>query len=436
MQTKKLGLGETYVKFAYDNANGTTCVSAVIQLTGPITEKLVEQSLNLVQARHPLLRASFSTSGDSLLIDEKATELPLDILSRKDPEQWKQIYHQHLNEPAVTEKRYLWRATFLCNKKQDQAEHELIVSFHHTIIDGWSIGIFYRDLLNYARLILEGQTPKTDPLPLLPNTEVLQKKEVSAEQYFSENKNRIDELIKISDQLYSYEQNTPLLERTTRFLINDSGEEEMRRMLDKAREHNTTLTSLLSAALLLAVYKVKEDTDGKGRMQVCATPVNMRNNCDPIIGPDHIGPYISMFNTLHFTAQNTSVWKLAGSFKESSIKAIEEQSYAPKDFDRQLYTQMLSNMGKGPFSGRYILGAAVTNYGVIDLERTHGPFKIKHLYSGATRHAGDWLMLLHTATLNNSLSYCFCYEEPLLRAKNAESIVREFFALLKREISF
>lgn len=433
-QTRNLGMGETYVKFAYDNANGTTGVSAVVQLSGPITADLIKKSLTFLQARHPLLRASFSPSGDSFIIDEQATELPLSIMDRDHPEKWKQIYEQHLNEPFALKAGYLWRAAYLCNKNDYQGEHELIVSFHHAIIDGWSIGIFYRDMLNYARMILEGQIPKVDLLPLLPNTDVLQKKEVSWEQYTVGNKIGMNELMKIADQLYSYERNVTLMERSTRFLIQESDENELHKMLDKARENNATLTSLLSAALLLAVFRVKGDTNGRGQVQVSMTPVNMRNNCNPIIGPDHIGPYVSAINTFHFTDQNTALWELARSFKDSSIKAVEEQIYMPRDFDRQAYIQMLSGMGQGPLVGKYTLGAAVTNYGVIDLPVAYGPILIKHFYSGAARHAGDWLILLHMATIDDKLSYCFCYENPLLSIKNAEKIVHEFFFIIKTQI--
>ena len=70
MQKRKLGVGDTYVKFAYEHANGTTGVSAIVRISGPVTAELIRQSLKYMQVRHPHLRAVFSESGDSLVFEE------------------------------------------------------------------------------------------------------------------------------------------------------------------------------------------------------------------------------------------------------------------------------------------------------------------------------------------------------------------------------
>jgi len=430
MANRKLGMGDNFIKFAYENANGTTGVSAVVHLTGTITSASIRQSLVLLQSRHPLLRASFSPSGDSLEIDEHIFPLPLDIIARNDPEQWKHVYRQHLNQAFALKEGYLWRATYLTGENINEQEHELIVSFHHCVIDGLSIGIFYRDLLNYARIILEGGRPEVKKLPLLPNTEAMLKKHVTWEQYKAGSESGFTELLKIIDQLYSYEKDAPLMERTTEFFVMESNENELLQMLNRVRKNDSTLTSLLSAALLIAVYRVKGGMNSNGRIQVANTPVNMRNNCLPPIGLDNIGPYVSMISTFHYTDRDTSVWDLARSFKESSIKAIEEQSYGPRDINKLEYLQMLSGLNEGPFADKYVLGVGVTNYGVIDLPADYGLFQINKFYSGASRHGGDWLTLLHTATFDNKLTYCFCYEEPLLSSENAGKIIEEFFGIL------
>ena len=80
---------------------------------------------------------------------------------------------------------------------------------------------------------------------------------------------------------------------------------------------------------------------------------------------------------------------------------------------------------------KFHLGAGVTNYGVLDLPVKYGPLHLKGFFSGASRHWGDWLTLLHTTTVGGKLYSCFCYEEPLLSGNSAALIVKQFTSILK-----
>ncbi len=77
----------------------------------------------------------------------------------------------------IDKQRYLWRATLLLDESGQ--EHELVASFHHTIMDGKSFADFFRDLLAYAHSIAGNGKPEVTPLPLLPNLEMVLDKEVS-----------------------------------------------------------------------------------------------------------------------------------------------------------------------------------------------------------------------------------------------------------------
>lgn len=73
---------ETYVKYCHDNANGTTGVVAVAQLSGPLTADVMKQGLTSLQKRHPVLRAFLSDSDekhDYLEIDDEPAIVPVDI---------------------------------------------------------------------------------------------------------------------------------------------------------------------------------------------------------------------------------------------------------------------------------------------------------------------------------------------------------------------
>ena len=50
---RDLGMLETYVKFFYEESNGTTGVTAMVQLAGPLDADLLKQGLTLLQKTSP-----------------------------------------------------------------------------------------------------------------------------------------------------------------------------------------------------------------------------------------------------------------------------------------------------------------------------------------------------------------------------------------------
>ena len=166
------------------------------------------------------------------------------------------------------------------------------------------------------------------------------------------------------------------------------------------------------------------------RPQIVVTPINLRSHCSPVVGEENIGCFVSIASTIHLIDKETSLWTLARSFGTELKNAVEEQVYGIKDFNRQEYIEMLGSLDKGLFDQKFHLGAGVTNFGVFDIPVYNGPLELKDFYAGTARHWGDWLMVLHAATVGGKLFYCFCYEEPLLSKESAEGIVGEFNSLL------
>lgn len=182
---------------------------------------------------------------------------------------------------------------------------------------------------------------------------------------------------------------------------------------------------------MIAVYRVKSNENGPlTRRQIATTPVDMRTRCNPMIGGENIGCFVSSVRTTHLTNKHTTFWGLARSFSRKVSRAIEEQAYRPRKFSRPKYIKMLGGLKGGPLEQKFPLGIGVTNYGLLDLPVSYDPFYVKKFYSGAARHWGDWLVLLHTATVGGKLFCCFCYEEPLLSKKTAKRIAQEFVSIL------
>jgi len=438
LQKRALGMIENYVNFCSDHARGTTCVVAMLQVSGPLEVELMKQSMALLQKKHPLLRASITRSNDGqdfLQVDKEPVGCPLVVVQRENSGHWKQVYERYLNETIDKGKRYLWRATLLLNKDGKTPEHELVMYFHHTIIDGLSIGALFKDLLHYYEMISSGKVPQIDSLPLLPSVDDLLSPKIKWEEHLKKGQVIFSNLSSIGDHLYPYEQDAPLHQRKSSVEYYETDEEQLTRLVNFCKENGTTLTSLLSAALLIAVHKVKGGKDSAGtRQHLATTPVDVRNQCNPKVGSENIGCFVSAVSTLHLIDMETSLLDLSHSFTTEIRKAVQEQVYATTEFRHKEYTEMLGSLDMGPFGQKYHLGAGVTNYGVLDIPVHSGPLHCKGFYSGAVRHWGDWLTLMHAASVGGKLYCCFCYEKPLLSKKSAEAILQEFVSLLNSAV--
>lgn len=144
-------------------------VPLALRMTGNMNVATLEQSLGEILRRHEVLRTTF------VIEDERPVQriapagvftLPLVDLSGMPDEQreanTKECVNEEAGRPFDLAAGPLLRATLL-RLKQD--EHVLLVTMHHIVCDGWSMGILYRELSVLYEAFSKG---KPSPLPELP----------------------------------------------------------------------------------------------------------------------------------------------------------------------------------------------------------------------------------------------------------------------------
>jgi amino acid adenylation domain-containing protein len=139
------------------------------QIQGHLNIAALEQSLNEIIMRHEVLRTNFTlVNGEPVqkIAHQLAWDLSiinLEHLSGKDWEsQVKQFAASSAKKPFDLAKEPLIKATLL---RLSQQEHVLLVTMHHIITDGWSWGVFLREL---SALYTAFSKNEPSPLPELP----------------------------------------------------------------------------------------------------------------------------------------------------------------------------------------------------------------------------------------------------------------------------
>src|SRR6476620_4865077 len=144
-------------------------VPGAVQIEGELDVVVLEKSLLEIVRRHEGLRTRFITVQEEpwQVIDEQPN-VKLDQVSLADVTE--QEREAMLHRLAVAERRRIFdleKGPLLRLKlvQVTQRRHVLLLTMHHIICDGWSIGIFLRELSLLYEAFTAGQP---SPLPELP----------------------------------------------------------------------------------------------------------------------------------------------------------------------------------------------------------------------------------------------------------------------------
>src|SRR5271156_5253193 len=139
-------------------------------LRGPLKVDLLRQALNAVCARHEALRTCFELRGAELLQKAAAElELCLPVHDLRDlPETEREAEAERITVAEATRPFSLTEGPLLRTRliRFENDRHVLLVTVHHAICDGWSVGIISRDLGACYQALLTQTAANLTELPI------------------------------------------------------------------------------------------------------------------------------------------------------------------------------------------------------------------------------------------------------------------------------
>ena len=298
-------------------------IAVRFRLKGHLNSAILERAFNEMVRRHEILRTSFTLQNDQLVqlvVPSLAIQVPvIDIRHFPQPQRDQEAERLTVME---AEARFnlsvlpLMRVSLLWMEEDD---HMLLITIHHTVSDGWSIGV----ITNELGAIYEALTNGMDsPLPELPiqyadftlwQNEWLEKNPLEAESsYWKQQLKNLPELDILTDrtrpamQTHDGEIISTLLPRS----LTDA-------LRELSTRQNTTLFSTMLTAfnIMLSRYTGMEDI-------VVGTPIAGRNRVE-------VEPLIGVFiNTLVLRADlsgDPTVLDLMTRVNETVLQAVANQ---------------------------------------------------------------------------------------------------------------
>ncbi len=168
--------------------------SASLWFDGPLDIKALEAALALLVERHDALRSTVGPDGTELWINA-AMRVPMTLLdaSAHDPAQRENAFAAA--RAAAVETRFdlahgpLLRAELM---RSDALHHELMLTAHHIVCDGWSLGVLANELVSIYRVFAAGQPSLLDPAPRYGDYAVAQRQPEAAQQQADDERYWID----------------------------------------------------------------------------------------------------------------------------------------------------------------------------------------------------------------------------------------------------
>jgi amino acid adenylation domain-containing protein len=145
-------------------------VPAAIRLTGTLDQTALERSFHEIVRRHAALRTTFTTiDGQPVQVVEPDVKVKLPIVNLQtvalsDRERIsQQLATAEAQRPFNLTTDSLLRVTLL---QFDPTEAVLLLTMHHIVADGWSLGVLIRELACLYTAFVEGRTPELPALPI------------------------------------------------------------------------------------------------------------------------------------------------------------------------------------------------------------------------------------------------------------------------------
>ena len=141
-----------------------------VRLRGPLQVDALVQSFQEIVRRHEVLRTTFtSVAGQPLQVIGPTAHFPVSVVDMRDLSQHEREAQGYLLAQADVQRPFdlaqgpLLRATLV---RLTDEEYVLLLTMHHIVSDGWSHGVFWRELAVLYDAFTAGQPSPLPPLSI------------------------------------------------------------------------------------------------------------------------------------------------------------------------------------------------------------------------------------------------------------------------------
>ena len=141
-------------------------VPGALRIEGPLGVEVLERCFNEIVRRHEALRTTFSTvEEEPVQVIAASTKVSLPVIDishfseTEREEEARRLALEEANKPFDLRQGPLFRTALI---RLGENDHILLLSLHHIVSDGWSMGVLYRELSTfYQAFVYDQPSPLT-----------------------------------------------------------------------------------------------------------------------------------------------------------------------------------------------------------------------------------------------------------------------------------
>jgi len=402
---------------------------AVLRLAGSPEPELVQRSLLALQDRHPMLKMRIRKYKSRYLFDsEGAPEIRLSVQNRDEEDRWQSACEEELNEKFVIDPGPLFRCRYLYSDRSP-GEADIVLTFHHAIIDATSIECLSRELLTLCDSFRVGAPlPNYAPLPLLkPEEDYFP----AAFKGFSRKTRIMRFMSKAMGEEMGYRRNMrgkrkpPIHEKARcRILPLQLSPEHTDKLVRQSRRQKVTLNSCLSAAMMVSVVRnLYDNQDLPVRYFIFA---DLRPYLKPPVEGNNLGSFHAMMRLSIPVSRDQDFWDLA--------RRVNQQVYMASKTGEKFIQPLLSTKMMRMFIRlkNIRMGTTALSYpGVFNIEPVYGETKVRAVH-GFVSNFPIGPEFTATARIFDRALWLDCvYLDSDMDRSKARSIADEMLAILQ-----
>ncbi|WP_143288199.1 condensation domain-containing protein, partial [Calothrix rhizosoleniae] len=173
-ETKQLPLSWAQERLWFLNQlegkSGTYNIPSAVRISGNLDINALQQALASIVQRHEVLRTSFQTeNGKPIQVIEPEATVNINLVDLQQLETTKRenLVIEQAQEEAITPFDLTSAPLIRCSLLQlSTSEYVFLLTMHHIVSDGWSMGVFIQELSNLYQAFIQGQASPLEKLPI------------------------------------------------------------------------------------------------------------------------------------------------------------------------------------------------------------------------------------------------------------------------------
>jgi hypothetical protein len=391
-------------------------VAGVLRLRGAPRDFEVRAALDVLQARHPLLRSRIVNSRrrPSFEVSADVGPIQLDVRERRDETHWQDVVTEVINANLAVDVGPLVACTYIRDPAGDSAE--LVFAYDHAVMDATSATNLYRELLALCSTAASPNTTRAAALP--PSIDQLLPARLTGAS-------RVGPTLRymrrqIADEA-AYQRHidgraAPIQSRAgcrivTRSLDIDTTTELVRR----ARRQRLTTNSVIAAALIVATHRNLHPEDSLPMRAI--TFADLRPALRPPPPPDSLGCYISMLRHTLQVGPQDDLWSISRTFQDQLRQSLDRDEHL-------VGAQLARHLMRMTISLKRVRMAttAVSYAGPLSLEGRYGEIEVVGVHGFISNNRLGPVSTAFAKIFDGCLSWDFVFLDTDMDAMSATAI--------------